>query len=285
MLALVLFAAIVLPNLHTKAIAGSAAMGPVPPAPKVGQCLLQDPPDPSEQVRREQPFRLGSCKIAHYGEVAEVVQDAAASVDPSALAKDPCGTQAAYLGWSAPSPAVRGVTWQPITVPVIKMVPVARQQSSGQKWVACVVTPANAGVSYTGSVKNALATGLLPAAFAACQVGVVALDGSVTCDIAHRYEVFATATLAAGETNQQQLDADCRAIVVRATGRADPTAAGALTVKTYPFHRDSTGSSQAGFADPESNPGSESVCAVGVSGPQRLKGSLYGIGEKALPWA
>ena len=283
MLALVLFAAIALPHLHTKAITGHATLGPVPPMPKVGQCLLQDLPDASQQVRREQPFRLGTCKIAHYGEVAEVVTNTA--TDSWAMTRDSCGTQTDYLGWAPSATAVPGVYWQPIAVTVMRMVPVSIQQANGQQWIACVVTPSNPGVSYTGSVKDALATGRLPAAFATCQVGPMTLDGTVSCDIPHQYEVFSTAILTTGYHDQRQLDIACRAIVVRATGRSDPTAAGALTVKTYPFHFDSTGSTRAGFPDSQSSPDSESVCAVGVSGTGRLDGSLFGIGEKALPWA
>ncbi len=289
MLVLVLFTAAVVPNLQPKSIAGRAGIGPVPPQPHIGECLLQNPPDPTAPASRQESYRLGTCTRQHYGEVAQVLQTAAAAPNPSALTspeKDPCGDQAAYLGWKPPAGSIDGVRWLPIDVTVVDMVPVAIQQASGQRWVACVVTPLNAGASYTGSVRGALATGKLPTAYAACQFSVtVDRTGVLGCAQPHRYEIFAYAMLSPGYHDQKALDLQCRRIVTAAMGRADPSGAGALRISVSPFHWDSAGASQPGYADSSADPGSEGVCTVGVTGSRLLTGSLFGIGEKPLPWA
>ena len=286
-LALVLFTAAVVPSLQPKAVAGRASMGAVPPPPHIGQCLLQNPPDPAVLVSAQQSYRLGSCAGAHYGEVARITQSPTASPDSTApAAVDPCADLSGYLGWKPPVTSATDVRWQPISLSVVKMVPVALQAAFGQHWVACVVTPQITGTSYSGSIRNAMSTGLLPTAFASCHVSIeVDQAGVIDCREPHRYEMFAYAMLSNGFRDQRTLDRDCRKIVRAATGRADPSAAGALSISSTPFHLDSAGNAGPGYPDALTNPDAEGVCAVRVLGSRLLAGSLFGIAEKALPWA
>jgi len=284
-LILVLFGAVVVPSLAPKAIAGSATLGRIPPAPRVGTCLLQDPPDLATAVQRQLVYHLGSCVTAHFGEVALVVENASGVVQGSGLSslkKDPCADQSAYLGWTPPTTIVAGLRWRPINVPVINMVPGTLQRNFGQKWVACVVTPSTSGTSYVGSVKDALHTGKLPAAFAACQFEL-ALNhvGLVNCSQPHRFETFAYAQLSGGFHDPQVLASDCLKIAQLSTSRSDPSFGGALTIGTTAFHFDAAGHQQPGLGDAADD--SEAVCAAQVTGARLLSRSLFGIGDQALP--
>lgn len=287
MLVLVLFTATVVPNLQPKTVAGRAHIGAVPPAPHIGQCLLQNPPDPAVLGSEQRSYRLGTCAGPHYGEVARMAESStdqqAATVETRS---DPCSDVSDYLRWAPPVPSIPNVRWQPISVSVVKMVPGALQSAFGQRWVACVVTPPIAGTSYSGSIRNGLSNGRLPTAFASCHLSIsVDQSGLIACRRPHRYEIFAYAMLSGGYRDQRSLDLACREIVTASTGRADPTAAGALSIAATPFALDSAGQARPGYPDALMNPDAEAVCAVGVTGSRMLGGSLVGIAEKSLPWA
>lgn len=299
MLVLVLLTAAVVPNLQAKAVAGRPTLGAVPPPPHIGQCLLQNPPDPSVLVSAQQSYRLGDCAGLHYGEVALVTVPAPArqsstgtGTDIGTIAVDPCADISEYLGWKPPVASTPNVSWEPISVAVISMVPVALQSAFGQHWVACVVTPGISGASYSGSVQHALRTGKVPTAFASCHLSLTPdRTGLVDCRQPHGFEIFGYARLRDGYHDQRVLDLDCRKIAATAMGRADPSAGGRLTISAVPFYRDAAGNSQAGY--PVVAPGAagtaaargtaEAGCTVGVTGSRRLVGSLYGLGEKPLP--
>ena len=275
---LALVAVLAIAGLQAHTVPGTAVPGRVPGAPRIGQCLLQAPPD--DGAGAGQAYRLGTCGATHYGEVAQVSQLTGAD-DAGARCADP----ADFLGWSPPATSVADVRWRPIDVNVIMMTPTALQRSFGQHWVVCVVTPLISGSAYTGSVRGVLATGRVPVAFAECTAGLYVLSGSIPCDQPHPYELFASAELPVSFRDQRGLDADCRVIAATATRLPDLTAGGALDVRAVPFHQNADGATVTGLPDGPSDVGAQAVCLIGVTGDRLLRGSLFGLGTAPLPWA
>ncbi len=286
LLAVVLLAAVVLPNLVPRTVRGTAVLGQVPVPPHVGQCLLQSPQADGRRGTGTS-YRLGGCTTQHYGEVAELVSDAtiAARSTGDLASANACADEDAYLGWASPVVATSRVDWRPIDLTVITMDPTPVQRAFGQHWLVCVVFPATAGTSYTGSVHGALASGRLPSAFAQCLGWRSAAAATVPCDGPHPVEVFGTAELSPVYRDQTALDADCLRIATSAMRRADPTAGGTLTVSALPFHRDATGRKQPGFSVHPDDLGAGALCTAGVKGSRLLDGSLFGLGTNTLPWA
>jgi hypothetical protein len=286
LLAVVLLAAVVLPNLSAQRLAGVPILGTVPAPPHVGQCLLQSPASGSRRGSGG-TYHLGRCTTTHYGEVAEVVSGATINARSTGdLAPvNACGDQNAYLGWSSPVTATAQVQWRPIDLTVMSMNPTPVQRAFGQRWVVCVVSPATAGASYTGSVRGALATGRLPSSFAHCLSSATTTDSAVPCDEPHPVEIFGTAEISTTFRDQAALDADCQVIAKSVIRRSDPTAGGALTIKATPFHWDSTGDPETGFSDLRGDLGAGAVCTARVSGVRLLDDTLFGLGSRPLPWA
>ncbi|MET3807315.1 hypothetical protein ABIB25_004338 [Nakamurella sp. UYEF19] len=291
MLALVMLAAIVVPNAVGRTVSGTAVLGRIPAEPRVGQCLLQTPPEPGVAAGRSWSFRLGGCSGAHYGEVSEVLLDPAstgtgpATADQPTYSLKPCGDGSAYLGWSPPVKSSDAVRWRSIELTVITLNPTKLQVAFGQHWIVCVVTPSTEGASYTGSVRGALSTGRLPALFGQCLTTVAVLSATIDCAQAHRYEVFALADVSTAFRDQPALDSDCRAFVASATHLADLTAGGALRVAAVPFHFDATGNPRPGLSSNPPDMAVEAMCTIGVTGTRLLAGTLFGIGSGPLPWA
>lgn len=278
MVGLALVAVLAITGMQTHAVPGTPELGRVPGAPRVGQCLLQAPPEGGTGAGAS--YRLGTCSTTHYGEVAQV-----SGVTGPLEAGAKCADPADFLGWSPPAKSVAKVRWRPIDVNVITMSPTALQQAFGQHWVVCVVTPLISGSAYTGSVRGVLATGRVPVAFAECTAGLYVLTGSIPCDQPHPYELFASAELPVSFRDQSGLDADCRVIAATATRIPDLTAGGALDVRAVPFHQNADGATVTGLPDGPSDVGAQAVCLIGVTGDRLLRGSLFGLGTAPLPWA
>ena len=116
-LAVVLFAAILVPNLHPKSVSGKASAGGVVPGPpSVGTCLQQAPDgmpwayDNSVQFMTIPTVKWGDCDGSHFGEVTQVLPDQppqftapnATESGPSTAVWDECpATADSYLGQKA----------------------------------------------------------------------------------------------------------------------------------------------------------------------------------------
>lgn len=280
---LVIAAMLAVAGLQGHTVPGSAALGRVPGAPRIGQCLLQAPPEQGG-AGAGRSYRLGGCSSTHYGEVAQVSGATGADTGGPADTRADCADPAGFLGWSPPATATP-VHWKPIDVKVIVMSPTALQRAFGQHWVVCVVAPLVSGAAYTGSVRGVLTTGRVPVAFAECTAGLYVLTGSIPCDQPHPYELFASAELPVSFDDQSRLDADCRVIAGAATRLPDVTAGGALDVRAVPFHQNADGATVTGLPDGPSDVGAQAVCLIGVTGNRLLRGSLFGLGTAPLPWA
>src|SRR6476619_2354163 len=109
LVALVLMAALVVPNLAGRRIVGSAAPIPVPDPPRVGQCLLAAVDGGRSVLEFNQvtvaAAGVGSCGEQNYGEVVAVAGDVhsfPSTVKNRAGHPEPLACQPAarrYVGW------------------------------------------------------------------------------------------------------------------------------------------------------------------------------------------
>ncbi|MET3805206.1 hypothetical protein ABIB25_002206 [Nakamurella sp. UYEF19] len=255
-LAVVLLAAVVVPQLTPRRLAGTAVTVPVPPPPSVGDCLLK-PVDPDQQVRAPDHAAVstGPCAGPRYGEVVSVLPVAAEPafpqdgsdgppVDPNVniCAQDVIG----YLGLgSRPGhpgdptifghPASLFTYWSPVVLSSFLFVagPDALQRTMGQQWIACVsYVPdpvSRRATHYDHTVRNAFRDGAPPANYASClrTVSAGTLD-LVDCSLPHPAEIFGY-TFADNTVPRSALNSTCAALTRKLTGMTDPSAGGRLT--------------------------------------------------------
>jgi hypothetical protein len=313
---LALLAAFVVPNLAGHRIDGSATRVPIPEPPRVGQCLLADIDGERSALNYAQVVvaaaPIGPCADTNYGEVVSVTADRhefpSTVVNrmrhPEPLACQPIARR--YLGWDDPStavtdvqpPPVPGATgdpgrtlglWRPVsTVYVGLLGPDIWQYLTGQGWIACVLYPRTG--EYSGTVRGGLA-GPAAAAFGSCQDGLEpTAQQRVSCSGAHSVETFATSDAADADPNA--LAASCRELVATATGMADPTVGGALSVAVVVGGSFGVSPLPAipepgapVVTDPMDAESGQAACIVSVVGDRQLIGSLTGWGDSPLPWA
>ena len=298
LVALVLVAALVVPNLAGRRIAGTAAPIPVPDPPRVGQCLLAAVDGGRSALEFNQvtvaAAGVGPCGEQNFGEVVAVASDVHTfpstvsnrTSHPEPLACQP--TARRYLGWDVAADELSvgesGGTgsvservlgpWRPVSTTSIALYgPNLWQYMSGQHWLACVLLPRDA--PYAGSVRGG-PPGPASSAYASCwnRGGFVPRE-AVACKRPHMGETFGVARL--NDTDRAALDGACGDLVRSATGMTDPGRAGALVVEVLIGGSTGTGS-QPGSAG-------QASCTISVRGDRLLTQSLTGIDDGPLPWA
>jgi hypothetical protein len=296
LLAVVLFTAVVLPNLAPKEVPGSPSARLLPGPPEVGQCVLKPPVTPigasALDIVSASVLSYGFCSGRHVGEVVKVVStDTIDSSDGrlDASAQQTCGAAAVeYLGLGSLLPArpQKVDVWSPVIYDgATAGIPDREQQAGGQHWIACTLIPriASPQNGYYGVIRNVMRTGSPPATIGLCSDDAVAeLDGGVPCDRPHRYQIFGEAT-ANNASSVAELTATCERLVKSATGMPDTTAHGRLRVEvSFMVWRVSAGilTASAPMAVPDQQGAS---CALGTVGTARLTGSVLGIGTAVVP--
>ena len=280
MVEIAILAVLTISGLQGHALRGFAVTARIPGAPHLGQCLLQTPADRDAAGSAGRSYRLGGCGTPHFGEVVDVSGDQGATDARQASCADP----ALFAGWAPPAMSAARVRWRPIALDVITMDPTPLQQSFGQHWRVCVLTPLIPDRPYTGSVRGALATGHLPLPFAECTADLHVLTGSIACDEPHAYEIFSSSDVPLAFRDQKALNADCRVIVAAATRMPDVTAGGRLRVWAVTTHRNAYGETLAGLPDNPSDLDASATCLVGTTAARSLHGSLFGLGAEPVPW-
>jgi len=284
-------------------VPGSAAAEQLPRPPQPGDCLLEKAPVGSGWGYQGQLYPallVGPCQGPRWGEVISVMAGgltAATSVNTtdvygSDVVENPVQTyctqaQSAYL--SGGPPRIGDWHWEMGGVAAVG--PTARQRSAGQSWIACVITPDTGSVPtrYSGSVRDVVVDGTLPAVFATCaatvQEVVSELTGQapalrVSCDRNHRVEILGRNSYLPAIT-QDQLDHSCAELIRWLTRMSDPTAGGLLATRAVASHPDPiTGSPVPGVGG-----NGAATCIVGPIGDRELRGSLVGLGAGAVPWS
>jgi hypothetical protein len=264
-----------------RSVAGVATAVPVRPAPQVGDCLLGEVSSDTFRVleldQRVPSPPLGPCTGPRTHEVVAVEPNSIAggqiSVgDRSALDTRCLAAAGAYLGWDEQGPQQPG-DWYPIAAfSAVLVGPDARQRASGQRWAACLVHgswPSAGALTWSGTAQGAWRrSGEAVAPFTACWD--VPEGEPVSCLSRHREELFASMATTVDTTERGLLES-CRELVVAATGMADPTRDGALTVEAT-IHGGGFGGD------------SYAQCAVAPSDPdRRLTSTLRNLGSGPLP--
>lgn len=289
-MAVVIIFALVVPAWGSRRVPGAAQMSPTPGPPRVGDCLDAVPSRRSalDYLPPILAAPTGPCGEVNHAEVVAVAQDVGTfpwTVEngmsrPEALACDPLVRQ--YLGWPVPE-AENGedasgfVDWRPWnTISSGLIGPDLRQYFAGQQWVACVAYPEFA--PFSGSIRGSVRHGRSAVSYAACLPVTPGPSGELlSCASSHQTELF-------GWTTQTAVTADpstsCSELAQRLTGMPDPTDGGALMVTLL------DGNDQGAVGDVATSAGLDHrlVCAIAVSGPRRLVGTLIGIGDNELPW-
>jgi hypothetical protein len=286
-----LVAVIVVPSIAGRRVPGSvvATVFPLPPA--AGDCLLAPfPVAVRSGVPSEIPFpatRFGSCEGSIAGEVVAVwpTADAAEAAATSRRA-GPCYQAAAtFAGLESTrrstdlpdAPADGTIRWKPtIGFDAYHVVPGDQERKAGRSWVACLAVPTGRP-TYRGTLTDAFTTGSLPAEFGLCWEGddIDRLPGPVPCTQPHAAELLATGFIRdrlAAPT--EFIDAACPAMASRLMRTDDPTRGGQLRIVSDRSTGDVFSRSDAPLTI---------GCMVVSAGPQRLSGTVIGLGDRPAP--
>ena len=309
----VLVAAIVTPARSGLRMAGTAALIQLPGDPRVGDCLLgpaaemrawpvQDgragSPPASSSPRwslpkvPQDPFAPAFAPCDGTAVAGEVVAIVSAAVDPqtrraraqpSGLDCRSAGLKYAGLvpeagGFAPPDqPRDDPVSWRfSINLRSDWVLPSTMLQAAGRTWAACVVAPPDGGL-YRGRIADAYSSGRLPDEFGTCwDVQVVsAAIRPVDCGESHMAELISAGWVPVrAATSMADIKSSCVRLAADVLDRGDPTAAGALDIKTSPASIDRL--------DEEASV--SVLCFVG-SADRSLAGTLGGRGERAIPYA
>ncbi len=298
LLVLAVMAASVLPAAGGKRIAGEAVAAQIAPPPQVGDCLASR--NGLASTSAEVGFGISSdyatvdCGTPHLGEVIGVGPRSSYPLDSRGPVTVPdlgeCIEIAnGYLGVAhSLEPGDRSPLlgpWRPASTGRLDFLgPDALQQRAGQDWLACVLVSRQGRVS--GSVAGMYAGPARVNSLATCRPDVnVRLDLVVPCREPHAMEVFGWRVADETSGGQRTLDASCRLLVERLTAMPDPTAGGALEVRTVILHLDHNGVLQDGYPPVPGNGTGRAICTVAAAPPRMLDGSLTGLGDGPVPLA
>lgn len=283
---LALVAAIGLPLLAGKPVAGAPVAAAIDEPPTVGSCVGDiDYPDPGT-VDRSSPRTLPvatvvKCSGDVAGEIIAVVPreptPVASTLGDYEQANPSCRSQVEkYLGATATA-VIAGVQWSlNINVNVTTVGPDAHDRAAGRTWSACVLSAANQ-IYPASPLRQSWQSGTLPDAFGLCWAENLVQRGVPTnCTSPHRTQQIGygfvsrpsdSGTGIVSSASPDDIVAGCRQLAATVMKVADPTRGGALRIKVVD---DTSGAPYV-------------QCVVAVIGSHRLNGSLIGIGNQALP--
>ena len=252
--AAVLVAAFVVPNLLARRVAGEPVGLEVPGPPVPGDCVttMDDPwahfVDPAPQIDEVFDFptaSYGLCTGLIVGEVVSV--SSSADPAPRITATDylsqfsPCAIDAITYTGSIP-PVVAGQAGRPsiIWAPQIRFQyttvgPDRVQRAGGQHWSACVIGSTD-NVPFTGRLENVLTDGTLPSAFGSCLSSAdLASAREVPCDQPHAAEILGTSSSGPAPVDSSDAQQACEVFAGRALRTDDPTRGGAIQILTLTY--------------------------------------------------
>lgn len=307
----VVAAAIVVPARDGLRVVGTPSMSALPADPMIGDCLLEPTADfwadarralsadspqepaaahPSEHKNVLAPV-FGTCDQRQVA--GEVVAIISAAGDPQTREREIAGSgldcRASALEYAGlvrlpdrysvvGEPSDNPVTWQlSIDLRGSWVLPSPLLQAAGRTWAACVVAPTTAQ-PYVGSIAGAFRDGQLPAPFGTCWDRPESSAGnrSLACDQPHKAELISTGTVPIrSETTSAEIRRSCEELAGLVMRRADPTAAGGITVHISPDLADSV---------VRRAPNLDVVCFVSPT-EHSIAGSVIGIGDRPVPYA
>ena len=251
--AAVLVAAFVVPNLPARRIAGEPVGLEVSGPPAPGDCVTTMD-DPWAFRRPGAPDRRGvrlpdrGIRVLRDPIVGEVVSVSnSADPAPRIAATDylsqisPCAIAAITYTGSIP-PVVDGrdgrpnIIWAPqIRFQYTTVGPDRVQRAGGQHWSACVIGSMD-DVPFTGRLENVLTDGILPPGFGSCLSSAdVAGAREVPCDQPHATEILGASSTGPAPIDATDAQQACEVFAGRALRTADPTRGGAIQVLTLTY--------------------------------------------------
>lgn len=300
LLVLALLAAVVMPGLNGRRIAGAASRPPPPEPPKVGDCLVQvgdSMLDHPQMTFQYATGTFGTCKGQIAGEVVAMLpmpasdysdENGRRAVEPDnieryqALSSDCYARFFEFAGADLDSnrrpqvlPPEDGRTWYLlISVEVLVLGPIASDRRAGSDWLACVAVPFPRE-RYEGTVREALTSGRLPSSFGSCAPHAEFDNFIGTCTQPFQTQLLGRMYAPGVDLRSQDdrlLNDSCMALARKLMRVDDPTFRGLLIVD--------------GMLDPTNPESSDSaLCTVSAPPDRKLTGSLIGIGDSPLPWA
>ncbi len=303
----VLAVAVVMPLLGGRRITGLAEPVAVPRDPRMGDCLLQMPEGIAPALPRSGSSvstaatpaavslplgpRAVSCRSSAVA--AEVVLTITAAGDIETRQRKVARTgidchEAAlrYAGLTRSAEGFRPASMTPgqaaddpvswrmsINIRTAWVYPSPFLRSQGRIWAACVVAPPS-DVPYTGSLADAFTSGRLPDGYGTCWSSTQVSAGTAftSCHQPHVAELISVGS--AGPTaDSASLRASCERLAALTMGRTDPTAGGALSVKTSPPE----------FSVADENRSNNVVCYI-TSSDRQLVGTLMGLHDSPVPF-
>lgn len=293
-------AAVAVPHLAGRRLAGSAVAAVVPSPPAVGDCVTSLSPTPviDQQSTDGAPITYPD---ATYGPCSGIVLGEVMSLDVSVhppqsttvagylRVEAACGLdQVNYVGSIGPfDPATiltPGIAWRASAfVDSVPVGPGPLQRAAGQTWTACVGATSTR-TPYRGRILNALSSGTLPPTYAVCWKSLrVSTDQQVddqltSCAARHPIEILATTEIIDPTTTTTQVLRSCLGLAGRAMRTSDPTRGGILRIAVYSMD----GYSVRPLTSVALLAGSVG-CIASVAPPLGLVGTLIGLGDKPAP--
>lgn len=270
---------------------GKAVRAAIPVPPSVGSCV----------VRSSTGVQVVGCDEPHSAEVS-LSWNADSPSPPPTDPYQTCQTvTASYLRVTQGNgvPALDATGWGITPVPYVVELAHGPQSAlvAGWSWQACLVLPVVPKIyqtGYTGRLADLPDSMFTPPNLRPCYLRDSSVRSGIACGTAHLGEILASQQLrlTGFRTEDQDTDpartAQCTAIARTATGAADPTYGGRLSVVIY-LQTIGAGATSAPTDDglgaeiSEAFTVSVASCALEVTGRQRLYGSVVGVGDAALP--
>lgn len=300
LLVVVAVAGVVVHGVTARSVTGTPVATVVPGAPVVGACVVTLSPSPNGRgnTRVDYPYAtFGRCDGPIVGEVMAVDpthHDLARTTvsqyrEASSLCELPEVTYVGSIGPFDPAslatPGI-GIGWMSqVTVESVSIGPTPLQRAAGQQWTACVGASRNR-TTYTGTIASALTVGTLPPELATCWRTLVSsteqqvTDPEVACSQPHSVEILALTQIIDPTTTPAEVAASCLGMASRTLQTSDPTVAGRLRITAYSMDGSSVMpvnqvNMLAGFTG----------CVASVPAPERLLGTVIGLGSNPLPLA
>jgi hypothetical protein len=288
----VLLAAVMVPAIAGREIAGNAMALSIPAAPHVGDCLLGVALDPVSGAAADPAPRSVPCSSAHDGEV--IIQTATVTTGDSTSKVGggdvpdvaACADTAYwYLGVhpldaAGERSALLGPWWPAFSADFEALIPSPLQLRIGQSWAACVMTSPHGLI--IGSAAHLFGEPPRASPIALCTPRrEILLEVAVSCTDPHTTEVLGWRVAAEG-TIQTTFVQSCAELARRITGMTDPTAGGALII-AVDLIRGTDGVVRQGWG-PGHGGEHQAACTISTASARLLAGSLMGLGNASVPW-
>lgn len=296
MVAAVLLAAIVAPNLLERRVAGQSTAKEIAQPPAAGDCVtgmadpwrLLDEPAFSDVGLVDYPTAVtGSCDGLVVGEVVSVALSATPpvliGVTEYLTEMSPCPIDAiGYTGSIAPVVQRPGgqpaIVWSPrLNFQYTTVGPDRVQRAAGQHWSACVIGAVD-GLAYRGRLRDVLRVGAPPPEFGTCLSSPGPVDRTqVPCGRPHQVEILGSTEPGPLPIARADLQQACQVFAGRAMRTADPTRDGAVGLRAV------------GATDPlvattgDTPPDPFILCIAEAQGGALFDGTLVGVADGPLP--